>query len=380
MTIDIQILTTTAAILDADGRTGVGTIRIRPNQPFQYNDGVTDIQVTDAVTEIAVSGGQLQSALTLAPNTGASNVPASTYYIVEVDVNTITYTEYWRLSNTPTSLEWGEVTRLANPEDAGGDLLTAHIQASNPHRQYLLRSDTVDAATAGTVSDGRGAIPRLDPATGKLPTGMIPSGATITAATVTLADAAGNFTTDNVEAALAQIASTATPFIGTTRIVDAAVTLAKMANLAADTIIGRANGAGTGVPTALTAAQVATIIRSLLLSDAIANGETDKAPTQNAVYDAMALKVAKADVTYEATDTQIVFAGPAVTQVGPLTNASSRKYIGWSALSVSAGVMGDIAGGYFRYSSGAGGFPNYFALNYTGAGATVTVRLYYIEE
>jgi len=40
----------------------------------------------------------------------------------------------------------------------------------------------------------------------------------------------------------------------------AAVTLAKMADLAADTIIGRANGAGTGVPTALTAAQVNTIL------------------------------------------------------------------------------------------------------------------------
>ena len=38
------------------------------------------------------------------------------------------------------------------------------------------------------------------------------------------------------------------------------VTLAKMANLAADKIIGRANGAGTGVPTALSAAQVRTII------------------------------------------------------------------------------------------------------------------------
>lgn len=175
MTIDIQILTTTAAILDADGRTGVGTIRIRPNEPFQYNDGVTDIQVTDATVEIAVSGGQLQSALTLAPNTGASNVPTSTYYIVEVDVNTITYTEYWRLSNTPTSLEWGEVTRLPNPEDAGGDLLTAHIQSSNPHRGLVQRSDTIDAAATGTVSDGRGGIPRCDPSTGKLPASFMPS-------------------------------------------------------------------------------------------------------------------------------------------------------------------------------------------------------------
>jgi hypothetical protein len=32
-------------------------------------------------------------------------------------------------------------------------------------------------------------------------------------------------------------------------------------------------------------------IRTLLIGDAIANGETGKAPTQNAVYDALALKV-----------------------------------------------------------------------------------------
>lgn len=41
---------------------------------------------------------------------------------------------------------------------------------------------------------------------------------------------------------------------------DALITLAMMANLSADTIIGRANGAGTGVPTALTASQVLTIL------------------------------------------------------------------------------------------------------------------------
>jgi hypothetical protein len=41
---------------------------------------------------------------------------------------------------------------------------------------------------------------------------------------------------------------------------NAAVTLAKMADLAEARIIGRASGAGTGVPTALTAAQVSTIL------------------------------------------------------------------------------------------------------------------------
>ena len=48
--------------------------------------------------------------------------------------------------------------------------------------------------------------------------------------------------------------------IDTAHIADAQVTLAKQANLAADKIVGRANGAGTGVPTALTAAQVRTVI------------------------------------------------------------------------------------------------------------------------
>ena len=55
--------------------------------------------------------------------------------------------------------------------------------------------------------------------------------------------------------------------VKTAAIADANVTLAKMANLAQSTIIGRAASAGTGVPTALTATQV----RSLLN---VANGAT----------------------------------------------------------------------------------------------------------
>ena len=44
------------------------------------------------------------------------------------------------------------------------------------------------------------------------------------------------------------------------RVKDAGITLAKQANMAADRIQGRANGAGAGAPQALTAAQVRTII------------------------------------------------------------------------------------------------------------------------
>lgn len=51
--------------------------------------------------------------------------------------------------------------------------------------------------------------------------------------------------------------------IATAGITDAAVTLAKMANLAEARVIGRASGAGTGVPTALTGADLLTIIGSL---------------------------------------------------------------------------------------------------------------------
>jgi hypothetical protein len=52
--------------------------------------------------------------------------------------------------------------------------------------------------------------------------------------------------------------------VTTAKIADAQITLAKMANLAQSTIIGRAAGAGTGVPTALSVAQVVAIINSTL--------------------------------------------------------------------------------------------------------------------
>lgn len=48
----------------------------------------------------------------------------------------------------------------------------------------------------------------------------------------------------------------------TSKILDANVTLAKLADLAEARVIGRAAGAGTGVPTALTAAQLITILGS----------------------------------------------------------------------------------------------------------------------
>src|SRR5688572_3811495 len=48
----------------------------------------------------------------------------------------------------------------------------------------------------------------------------------------------------------------------TLKVKDAGITLAKQADLAQATIIGRAAAAGTGVPTALTANQASTILDS----------------------------------------------------------------------------------------------------------------------
>jgi hypothetical protein len=55
-------------------------------------------------------------------------------------------------------------------------------------------------------------------------------------------------------------------FVASAGVSIAGVTLAKMANLAQATIIGRASGAGTGVPTALTGAQVRAIIGGAMVA------------------------------------------------------------------------------------------------------------------
>jgi hypothetical protein len=84
---------------------------------------------------------------------------------------------------------------------------------------------------------------------------------------------------------------------GATWTIDAAaVTLAKMADLAQSTIIGRAAGAGTGVPTALTATQ-ATAVLNNVVGDAGAGGTKGLAPAPGA-GDAAAGKFLKADGTY----------------------------------------------------------------------------------
>jgi hypothetical protein len=375
----ITITTAYAQIFDTNGRNGWGTVTVRPSQSFEYTGTAADtFTVTDASKTVTVEDGVITAVdgvaattLTLSPSDGASNNPV-VYYVVDINVNGTTQRKYWVLDYAAsTSVAWSSVEQLPsadNPDSAYNQLITA----SDPLPQYMLKSDTVDAATIGTASDGRGYIGRLDSSTGKFPTGMIPSGAAITGATVSLTDAGGYFTTDNAEAALQQIASTSTAFISTARIQADAVTNPKLANMATQTIKGR-NTAGTGDPEDLTASQAAGIVRAQLLSDAIANGETSLAPTQNAVYDALLLKMGA--LGYE--DAAILHAGS--DWQSAVLSSSGRRYFSCHLVSVSAGSTSDyqevrLIGDAGGDSDGATAVQTYKS----NAGvSTVTVRCWY---
>ena len=203
MPINISIVTTSPQILDSNGVNGFGSITVTPSQAFTYFDGANTIQVTANSTTIAVENGEFASALTLAPNTGASQSPATTYYVVDLDLNGTSRRELWQLAATPTTLEFTQVSRYS-PN------VSVVAASANPFRQYLLRSDTLDTPVAGTASDGRGFVPRGDANNGnKIPAAWLggtgPSGE-LTAADVPIVDAGACYESANVEGALQEAA------------------------------------------------------------------------------------------------------------------------------------------------------------------------------
>lgn len=229
----ITITTAYAQIFDTNGRNGWGTVVVRPSQAFEYTGTASDtFTVTDAAKTVTVEDGVITkvdgvaaTTLTLSPSDGASNNPV-VYYVVDINVNGTTQRKFWVLDYAAsTSVAWSSVQQLPSADDQDS-AYNQLINDANPLPQYLLKSDTVDAGTAGTASDGRGYVGRLDSSTGKFPTSMIPN---ISGTTVSLADAGGYFTTDNAEAALQQIASTSTAFISTARIQNLAVSTDKLA-------------------------------------------------------------------------------------------------------------------------------------------------------
>jgi len=124
--------------------------------------------------------------------------------------------------------------------------------------------------------------------------------------------------------------------IATAGIADAAVTLAKQANLAQSTIIGRAESAGTGVPQALTSTQVAAIIDGepfTWLSSHTFNG------TNHTV-------TASADITLTAGGTLTLSATTQVQATSPTRLASSVALDGVTSTATTAAndlVIGSVS-------------------------------------
>jgi hypothetical protein len=128
----------------------------------------------------------------------------------------------------------------------------------------------------------------------------------------------------------------ATDAVTTAKILDANVTLAKMANLAEATVIGRASGAGAGVPTALTATQL-TVIPNAVVGDSGAGGTKGLVPAP-AAGDAAAGKFLKADATWAVP----AGAGDVVGPASSTDNAIARwDGAGGATLQDSAITIGD---------------------------------------
>jgi len=136
------------------------------------------------------------------------------------------------------------VTLTTNLTDEGETIIHALVK---PSGQYTILADTGltlnGVAAPGTVTIRKRA-------------------AAAAGAKVLIKRSGTNFQVDGEIVADADFggSSIVNAVIGGSQLTDATVTLAKMENRAQATVIGRASGAGTGVPTELTAAQVRTII------------------------------------------------------------------------------------------------------------------------
>jgi hypothetical protein len=125
--------------------------------------------------------------------------------------------------------------------------------------------------------------------------------------------------------------------VTTAKIIDAAVTLAKMADLAQSRIVGRAEGAGTGVPTALTPAQVVSVIDGEAVTWTASHEFTGAAFTVN---------TSSADALIGATGGVGIFSGQATANVtnGDLVlNSASGIALNTNGTAVTSATTGEVA-------------------------------------
>lgn len=237
-------------------------------------------------------------------------------------------------TNSGTPAIWDGTNTLS----IGGDTNVQSILTTHESRLDTAETDIDAVEAVNTTQDSRLTSAESNLSALNIMAGL-PNPFATAASDVAIADAGTHFTTDNVEAALQEIASTSTAFISTARIQADAVTNAKLANMATQTIKGR-NTAGTGDPEDLTASQAAGIVRSELISDAIANSETNKAPTQNAVYDQCVAPLANKQGAFGVLETAITF-GANGYNTESLTSSTSRLYFAFVVVSAGTTLGGN---------------------------------------
>jgi hypothetical protein len=172
----IDVITSGSIIADADGRPAFGRVTIRPNVSFKYFDGVSTVQVSTNPIIVNIIDGKFNAPLQLAPNVNAQNDP-ETFYIVDIDANTdASRREYLEVDGTGANpIEWDSIKRLAGPNAGSTTPLDAHINASNPHKQYVKISDSVEVSTPAFDSTNRGPVVRLSGDTCVLDPDMLPA-------------------------------------------------------------------------------------------------------------------------------------------------------------------------------------------------------------
>lgn len=234
-------------------------------------------------------------------------------------------------------------------------VVAAHAAAADPHTGYLKESNTIDFLVGTTASELGGEI-----VVGATPGGEL--GNTWASPTVDASHSGSTHaaTQAAAEATAASAASThaaasdphtgyrlESATIGTSDITDAAVTLAKQANLANSTIIGRIT-AGAGVPEALTGSQVKTIL-AIAASDVSGLAAFD-ATVPAAIGTAAvgsATSVPHRDhvhATGAGTPSTQAFSDAAATGSGPAASMTDHKHA-WPALGTTAAAVGTSAGG-----------------------------------
>ena len=172
----------------------------------------------------------------------------------------------------PSALSKADVLDILNVTDGATPTNTANVTSAGALMDSeLAEIGTVKALTKAGISGSLSAN-----ALAGLGAGLVSSSAQVSAlggvqdSTITITagnglSGGGSFTTNTgsngtISLAVGVDDSTIELSGDAVRVKDSGITLAKQANMAADRIQGRANGAGAGAPQALTAAQVRTII------------------------------------------------------------------------------------------------------------------------